>query len=289
VTNESLGSTMRAAIVLGLALWLAACGGEKVDLGGADGGGVGDDSGMASDTGTAGDTGTPADGGTTGDDGSPGSNPLSGTYKGYIESFKFPDGSDTVVMTLTFAANGTVTGTVFFGDGPPLAPPTDPSVGYPPGYSNLQAASLLEGFAFAVLGGAYAAPRLTLGFDPAQLWAQWCPLQTPYPFCNCPSDSDGGCPPGSSYACLPNSAMGSMGSTCNYMPCGDAVSMPIDCGRMNLCTIGSSPCKCTAAGCTVPVPAMPSVTFDMQLASGALDGSESGIGGSVLNVHLTKQ
>jgi hypothetical protein len=33
----------------------------------------------------------------------------------------------------------------------------------------------------------------------------------------------------------------------------------------------------------------PGITFDMQLVSGALDGSEQGIGGSALNVHLVKQ
>jgi hypothetical protein len=41
-------------------------------------------------------------------------------YTGYIESFMFPDGSDTIVFTLTFNDDGTVTGTVRFGTAPLL-------------------------------------------------------------------------------------------------------------------------------------------------------------------------
>jgi hypothetical protein len=278
----------RWAIVGGLACVGMACGGNVVHLGTGGDGGSGNDGSV----GAGNDAGTGADG-------SAGSNPLSGTYTGYIQSFMFPDGTDTVVMNLTFASDGTVTGTVFFGTGAPLAPPTDPSVGYPPGYgetgANVQGTTLLEGFEFSVLGGTYAAPRLQLGLDPDQLWTQWCELQTTYPFCNCPNDSDGGCPSPSPYRCLPNAATGGneSGSGCQYMPCGDSAWIPIDCGRMYLCSMGGlggpNPCQCTATGCSVPVPAMPGITFDMQLASGALDGSESGIGGQqVLNVHLMK-
>src|SRR5580698_3006030 len=51
---------------------------------------------------------------------------LSGSYSGYVESFMFPDGSDTLFFTLAFLDDGTVTGTVRFGNAPLLAPPTDP-------------------------------------------------------------------------------------------------------------------------------------------------------------------
>ncbi len=263
----------------------AACGGHTVDLGSSGDGGASSGDGSSGGGSSGGSSGSSS--------GSTGSNPLSGTYKGYLESFMFPDGSDTVVMTLTFAAAGTVTGTIFFGDGPPLAPPTDPSVGYPPGFrdqgSTLPASALLEGFDFTILDGTYTAPRLQLGFDPGQLWTKWCELQTSYPYCNCPNGSDGGCPSGSSYACLPNSATGQSGFTCNYTPCGDSMPMPIDCGRLALCDMQVVACTCTATGCTVPVPAVGGITFDMQLNAGALDGSETGISSSVLNVHLTKQ
>jgi hypothetical protein len=59
----------------------------------------------------------------------PDASPLSCVYAGYIESFQFPDGSDSVTLTLSFNVDGTVTGTVQFGSAPLLAPPTDPNVG----------------------------------------------------------------------------------------------------------------------------------------------------------------
>ncbi len=263
----------------------AACGGHTVDLGSSGDGGPSSGDGSSGGGSSGGSSGSSS--------GSTGSNPLSGTYKGYLESFMFPDGSDTVVMTLTFAADSTVMGTIFFGDGPLLAPPTDPSVGYPPGFrdqgSTVPASALLEGFDFTILAGTYTAPRLQLGFDPVQLWTTWCELQTAYPFCNCPNGSDGGCPSGSPYACLPNSATGQSGLTCNYTPCGDSTPMPIDCGRLALCGGQVMACTCTATGCAVATPPQAGITFDMQLNAGALDGSETGISSSVLNVHLTKQ
>ena len=86
--------------------------------GGSGSGGSGSSSGSSSG-GTSDDASSREDAGAS----------LSGTYKGYIQSFMFPDGTDTVVMTLAFAADGTVTGTVFFGTGPVLAPPTNPERG----------------------------------------------------------------------------------------------------------------------------------------------------------------
>jgi hypothetical protein len=232
---------------------------------------------------------TPPDAGQTTSDGGGQTNPLSGTYKGYIESFMFPDGSDTVVMTLSFAADGAVTGTVFFGDGPALAPPTDPNVGYPPGFSGDTPGAPLEGFDFTVLKGTYAAPpRVHLQVDPAEQWKQWCELQTTiYPEYN--STSDGGCGVLLGYGCLPN-AVTQFGSSCAWGPsCQQPAVTPVDCGKLALCgPLG--PCECTATSCTVQVGPTGSVAFDMQLASGSLNGSTTGIERSqALNVHLTRQ
>jgi hypothetical protein len=157
-------------------------------------------------------------------------------------------------MTLTFATDGAVTGTVFLGGAAPLAPPTDPNVGYPPGFLETfppdQSISTLEGFAFTVLGG---------------------------------------CGPLIGYGCLPNVGSQQENSVCSWISCSTSTYTPIDCGKLALCGgMGPNPCTCTATACTVPPPASPGVTFDMQLSAGALDGSESGIGGGVLNVHLVK-
>jgi hypothetical protein len=105
-------------------------------------GGSGSGSGGSSGGGSSGSSSggsTEMDSGTT----------LSGTYMGYIQSYKFLDGSDTVVVTLTFAGD-TVTGTVYFGNGSPLPPATDPNVGYPPGFMGSNEVPL-EGFEFTAL------------------------------------------------------------------------------------------------------------------------------------------
>jgi hypothetical protein len=244
------------------------------------------------------------DGSSQGPDATAPGNPLSGIYKGYIESFMFPDGSDTVAMTLMFGAGTTVTGTVFFGNAPVLAPPSDPNVGYPPGDNNpnVGSTSLLEGFNFTVLQGTYTAPRLQLQVDPQELWQKWCQIQTTiYPRYNSaggggdsgPEPVPEGGPPGcgalEGYGCLPSIGFSQGENGCTWGSCQQPGSTPVDCGKLQLCMFGG-PCSCTATSCTVQVGPMGGLTFDMQLVGGALDGSTDGIGSQgVLNVHLTKQ
>jgi hypothetical protein len=256
------------AFAAGLALALAGCQGTTADLGGV-----------------------PKDAGVTALDAS--SNPLSGTYTGYIESFKFPDGSDVVTMTLAFADSGAVTGTVYFGTGAPLAPPTNPNLGYPPGYDTIGVSAFppLEGFDFAVLDGTYASPRLTLTIQPSEIWKQWCEIQTTiYPIYN--GQADGGCGSMLGYGCLPNA--GTMGmtqggvTTCQWISC-DEPATTVDCAKMALCVNGGT-CTCIATACTVPVDTSGGISFDMQLISGALNGSSVGLEESqVLSVHLMRQ
>jgi hypothetical protein len=230
---------------------------------------------------------------------------LSGIYKGYVETFMFPDGSDTVTMALTFDSGTTVTGTVFFGDGPALPAPTDPTVGYPPGYADSPTYQQvpLEGFAFTALDGNYSAPRLRLQIQVTELWKKWCEIQTTiYPMYD--EGVDGGCDHLLGYGCLP--AVGRPPGNfagCEWASCSQGPT-PIDCGKYALCGGGApgSICSCTEASCTV-VPSLPpqfsngpssSVSFDMQLQQGMLDGSIAGIaaglgGGQAFNVHLKRQ
>lgn len=262
---------MRRRTALAVLTLVAGCGGNVVHLGSQDGGAGSGSSGGTSSSGA--------------------SNPLSGVYAGYIESFTFPDGTDTIVMNLTFASDGTVTGTVYFGTGAPIPPATNPEVGYPPGYTRDTAddsPSLLEGFEFPVLQGSYAAPRLTLGLDPTQIWSQWCALQTPVPIYN-GGGQDGGCGAFIRYGCLPDLGIAnSADGGCLSASCQQPEQTPVDCGKAALCQPVGSPCTCTASACAVVPPSAPAVTFDMQVGSGTLDGSETGIGSQVFNVHFTK-
>jgi hypothetical protein len=54
-------------------------------------------------------------------------------WTGYLENYRLMSGSDVVTVAMQLPHGpGTVTGSVAFGAGPLLAPPTDPNVGYPP-------------------------------------------------------------------------------------------------------------------------------------------------------------
>jgi hypothetical protein len=271
------------AIVVGLAWVAVACGGNVVRLGTSGDGGSGNDGSIGAGNDAGGSSGS--SGGSSGGMDAE-ANPLDGKYTGYLESFMFPDGSDVVVMQLTFAGTA-VTGTVYFGAGAPLAPPTDPSVGYPPGY-NGSSQPPFEGFDFTILTGTYAAPRVQLSIAQTEIWKQWCQIQTTiYPWDN-GNAPDGGCGTPLTYACLPNgSTMG--GANCAISWCQQQAWTPVDCGKLQLCSPAQGPCTCTATSCTLSTNSTGVVAFDMQLASGALDGSVTGIGGSVFNVHLTNQ
>jgi hypothetical protein len=237
----------------------------------------GDASGSGSDTGTS-------DAPTTGP---------SGTYKGYIESYKFPDGSDTVSMNLIVNGDGSVTGTLTFGDVAPLGPPTDPDATYPPGFGEPGSVpnNPVEGFAFTVMSGTLAGSRVTLQVQEYEVWKAWCELQTKiYPQYN--GESDGSCGPLIGYGCLPNVATMDIPSGCAWTSCEVKTPTAIDCGKRALCGGGFQVCHCTATACTANIgPAGMTIAFDMQLSGGALNGSVVGInaGGPPLDVHLTRE
>jgi hypothetical protein len=245
-------------------------------------------------SGSGSSSGTTAD--ATAEDGAPSpvdseATPLSGKYTGYIESFQFPDGSDTIVVNLTFASDGTISGTVQFGSAALLSPPTDPNVGYPPDLTTTTPAGLLEGFAFTVLGGTYTAPRVQLSLYNNELWKQWCELQTLiYAVDNGDPTSDAGpCGKFIGYGCLPNGGTMSSASGCSVGACTTPPSsITVDCGKLILCMGGGRICSCTATSCTVPLPATGTTSFDMQLTAGALNGSVTGLGAQLYNVHLTR-
>src|SRR5580704_5011175 len=225
----------------------------------------------------------------------PDASPLSCVYAGYIESFQFPDGSDSVTFNLSFNADGTVTGTVFLGNGPPLAPPMDPNVGYPPdvqmtgSFPDSFTAPPTD-FAFTILNGSYMAPRLQLQANTSELWKGWCELQTKiYPWYNATAGT--GCGPFVQYACLPNGVTmgGGVGSMCSVTPCDAMQPIQVDCLKLQLCSL-SGVCTCTATSCTVPAVTMGNIVFDTQVAAGSINGSVTGLmGNQVLNVHLTRQ
>ena len=212
---------------------------------------------------------------------SPAPSGLAGTWVGYVESFKFADGTDAVKLVL----DDTGAGTTFFGPGPALTPPTDPDVGYPPGGADA-GVDARENFAFTNLSPKFAAPRLTLSVSQGEIYKQWCELQTKiYPVYN--GQSDGGCGNLLGYGCLPNVAF-EFGQTCSWTSCDQPNSQPVDCNKLDLCKFPSI-CRCTSTSCTVPPPPSGNIAFDVQLSGNSLDGSVSGLDGQVHNVHFTRQ
>lgn len=161
------------------------------------------------------------------------------TYVGYIENFHFASGSDKVTLVLDSASTGTMT----FGDGPALAPPTDPNAGYPPDFvagaiTDDPSTRNEENFAYSLTSSARVGDRLTFAVVPAEVWKQWCGLQTPI------SDGQNG------YGCLTNAGGGGDANGCHLGV--DDAGTPVDCAKFDLC-YGGRICQCSSASCTVDI------------------------------------
>jgi hypothetical protein len=234
-----------------------------------------------------------------------GDDTLSGHYTGYIESFAFDDGSDVVSLDLSLQPDDSITGTVYFAfadGGAPLPPATDPNVGYPPalGPSRSNLPDIYEGFFFTMQGGTYTAPRVQLSIRQAELWTQWCAIQTPVAkYANATPDASCGVDL-YAYGCLGDvgySMNGGFPATCTAFTCQDPTPTPIDCLKLGLCSTVLLPtgstswptaCACTATGCTAALVGSAVVAFDMRFGAGALNGSVTAPDGQVHNVYLTR-
>ena len=165
--------------------------------------------------------------------------------------------------------------------------PTNPAVGYPPGFddngSPLPAEpTLVEGYGYHFIAGSLTGTRLVFQLDLLEAWVPWCALQTSYPQTN------------GTYGCIPQACGVQMGMTCAIGLCGDASAenLTIDCGKLVLCGqggMGPSVCACTASVCVHPL--SPTISFDLMLSPGHLDGSTSGLPNTTgnVNVHLVEQ
>jgi hypothetical protein len=215
------------------------------------------------------------------------------SWDGYAEAYTFqPSGSDRVRLTID--KNGQ--GTLQVGDGALLPPPTDPSVGYPPGADPSVAISeLREGFLYPIYAAQVQTNRIQLGINPTDLFAQWCALQTSYP-------SSGASDAGTTYSCAPNwpnfetGAGDAGGGTCNLVN-PDGGTDTIDCDKLILCFASWAVCSCTATSCTnIQVASgTPADRYTTEL-DGAMDKTGSTLTGTLViddgarvTVHLQKQ
>jgi hypothetical protein len=238
---------------------IAGCGGHSLDIGSNDGGVTTDSEVSTLPLGPSLDAG-----GVTRQ-----------VWVGHLENHQFPDGSDTLTMTLDFAPGGQVTGSLLLGNGAILQPPTDPNVGYPPG--NTGAVTLVEGFPYTILDGSLNGSQLSFDFSEYEVWTQWCALQTPYL-----EDPDSDADP--YYECAqapPKGGAAAFGSTgCGYASADGGIT-PIDCGKLELCGEGggSGVCRCTASGCDAFSPTPPGPSLGVDVAKTSAQGTLSGNSG----------
>jgi len=200
------------------------------------------------------------------------------SWTGYIESYKFPSGSNAVKLTFATTATGEVSGAVVFGNAAPPPPATDPSVGYPPGQSSSAFGDspsiyLAEGFAYPIESGTLTGGRLQLHVDRGSLWSDWCALQ---------KEQEG------SGRCLPNWGGGTSENgdgTC-FMESDQHVRITVDCGKHLLCW-REPVCTCDPSGCRARQN-VGHMSFDIALAGTTANGSVDGLPVVLRNIHLTR-
>jgi hypothetical protein len=210
-------------------------------------------------------------------------------WDGYAQAYTFGDGSDH--LRLTIDPNGQ--GTLKVGDSPPLPPPTDPDVGYPPGNLGLFNTSVMgpppnPGFLYPLHAAEIQSDRIQLGIDYNDMYAGWCAIQSSYPHPN----------GGPAYACFPEVSM-IQGPEPPSPSCAvtllDGTTETFNCGKVSLCLLEII-CACTATACTAAVvPAGSPVNhyptrFDVALdATGSTLTGTLLLGGERLTVILKKQ
>jgi len=200
---------------------------------------------------------------------------LVGSWTGYVESFMFSDHSDAVALVLDES------GSIKLGRSPAPAPATDPDSNYPiesrgtgGGQGYIPQAGPVPGFPFTIRTLSREGDRLQLDAELHEPWTQWCELQTPI------ADETN---PGL-YGCVHNWGF-MFGTDCALLDPVTMASIPIDCGKLDLCHLRQM-CACTAETCSVAVG--PTIHFDLNLDGDKANGSIAGLDDAPHNVHLTR-
>ena len=161
------------------------------------------------------------------------------TWDGYAEAYTFEDGSDRI--RLRIAADGQ--GSIQVGDTALLPHPVDPGAAPWNWISgNALVTRLKPGFLYPIYEPRVETARIRLGANFRDLYADWCPTQTPYLV----AGSD---PP--FYACVPNGdgniVASDDGKSCTTTD-GLGQPMAVDCLTVLAC-LYPPPCDATTGGC----------------------------------------
>lgn len=171
-----------------------------------------------------------------------GDSPLQGTWTGYVQGpggDAFPDlGNFTVTLR---GDDDALCGSITFGPPRELAPATDPTAAYPPGYDLSNHLPLIEGFKYVLDQPTVTGKRVQFNVPAAQPMRSWCQLQTPY----FALELRGG------WSCTRN-----LGTPYDYEPkrcypidpCTGA-DLVMSCVQHEICALSDQPCACNASGC----------------------------------------
>ena len=171
------------------------------------------------------------------------------SWDGYAEAYVFSDGSDRVQLVLDSEGRGTVQ----VGARALLPPPSDPSMGYPPGPWNFEdnngLVRLQPGFRYPIYRARVEAQRIRLDADSHDIWREWCATQTPI-----------GINSAGEHTCVPD-LIDPHGQGCQYQDSGTGAVVQVDCLRAVLCqteppcpscTEATYPvCRCSATSCAI--------------------------------------
>lgn len=161
-----------------------------------------------------------------------------GSWTGYAEGYLFEGTSDQLRIQMRSDGSGVLE----VGEAAPLpAPVVDRS--YPPGKNVVgkggdftRVEGLVAGFEYTIGEATVADSRLRFRLSQAELYAEWCALQTPVL-----DEESYFMEPGPHYACLP-----SRGYSWSEQGCFFPGSGPVDCGQLSCLTF----CSCVADGCS---------------------------------------
>jgi hypothetical protein len=190
-------------------------------------------------------------------------------------------------LKLTFATDdmGVARGTIFFGQGTPPPPATDPNVGYPADFLDQTRANgygsnegwvyIADGYGYAFEAGSFEAQRLQFTVSLAQLWSDWCALQAS---------------PGPGFGPCFTTTSGARGSTlsadlqvCTVTNYDHTQDLVVDCSKLLMCD-GFDICMCTTSGCGT---GNAGAAFDLFMTGTTMSGSVRMARGTY-DVHFVK-
>jgi hypothetical protein len=177
---------------------------------------------------------------------------VAGTWRGTIDGYRFPSGSNAITLTLAEDTDGNVTGTVHLGEGE-SPPPTDPNVGYPTDVrfgmnsGDRQAPSPpYDDFSYTVMAGNFDGIILSVDFDAREFWRPWCELQNMV----FPGPNGFGCVPPITVGLATGRGDDRVPGRCFYST-GTGTASEVDCDKFVLCDgfVSPGPVTTTPCGC----------------------------------------